>query len=360
MSDKLKINILKKLGRITLNVNQTLPSKGITVIFGPSGSGKTSILKLLSGFMRPDSGIIQMNELWYDSKNKVNVPAYKRPIGYMFQDGRLFPHLNVLQNLEFAKKRASKAMPLDEIISVFELESLLSEYPSVLSGGETRRVALARTVLSAPEILFLDEPLIGLDRARKRSIIPFIENLVKKFDIPCFYVTHDIEEVCRLADHVMLLSSGRVKDFGSLDEILPQLDVATLDTDTKLSSLFSGMIISQDKEFSMINVDIGGAIIKVPGVSRRYSGKKIFIRINADDISIALVPPKKISIQNCIEAMIVGISVDVQSPYALVKARFSDLEITARITRAGVKSLKLTEGKTIYMLIKSVSFDSHL
>jgi molybdate transport system ATP-binding protein len=158
----------------------------------------------------------------------------------------------------------------------------------------------------------------------------------------------------------MLLSSGRVKDFGSLDEILPQLDVATLDTDTKLSSLFSGMIISQDKEFSMINVDIGGAIIKVPGVSRRYSGKKIFVRINADDISIALVPPKKISIQNCIEAMIVGISVDVQSPYALVKARFSDLEITARITRAGVKSLKLTEGKTIYMLIKSVSFDSHL
>jgi molybdate transport system ATP-binding protein len=163
-----------------------------------------------------------------------------------------------------------------------------------------------------------------------------------------------------LADHVILLSSGNVKDSGSLDEILPRLDAASLDSETKLSSLFSGMIVSQDKEFSMVSVDIGGAIIKVPGVSRRYSGKKIFIRINADDISIALVPPKKISIQNCIEAMIVGISVDVQSPYALVKARFSDLEITARITRAGVKSLKLTEGKTIYMLIKSVSFDSHL
>jgi len=361
MSDELNIDIKKSLGDFSIGVKQSLPLEGITVIFGPSGAGKSSLLKLIAGFETSDAGHLSLKDkVWFDSADKINVLPHKRNVGYMFQEGRLFPHMTVRQNLEFAVKRAVKKLSMDKVISAFAVADLLDNSPNTLSGGERRRVALARTVLTAPDILLLDEPLTGLDRAHKREILPFIESLPRDFNIPCLYVTHDIEEVSRLADKVVVMSGGKVSAFGDTIDVLSHLDNTPLQRDYDISSLFEGRITGQDTELQLMQVNIDGVMIYLPMVHQTDIGEALRIRIRARDVAIALRRPADISMRNIIEMKISNIDEDKATAHAIITLIFAGHRLRARITRASLKDLNLCEGQTVFALIKSVSFEGRL
>lgn len=361
MSDKLNINIKKTLGAFNLRVQQELPLSGITAIFGPSGAGKSTLLKLIAGFEMAESGeIILAKQTLFKPADKINIPPHKRPIGYMFQDARLFPHLTVQQNLEFAAKRAAKKISMDNVIDAFDVSDLLAKPPNILSGGERRRVALARTVLIAPDILLLDEPLTGLDRARKRDILPFIESMPQEFGIPCLYVTHDIDEVTRVADHVMVISDGDVSAFGPTGNILSHLDTTPLSEDYDVSSLFTGQVASHDERLQMTEIKAAGTTLHLPFISNAKLGDTLRLRIRASDVAIALTPLKGVSIRNIIPVTITEITQDIRSAHAIVTLDISGEPLRARITRAAVQDLNLKTGQNIYALIKSISFEGRL
>ena len=361
MSDKLNINIQKTLGTFNLEVTQVLPLSGITTIFGPSGAGKSTLLKSIAGFETPDAGGITLaGQTLFNARDKLNMPPHKRPIGYMFQEGRLFPHLTVQQNLDFAAKRAVIKISMDKVVDAFDVEALLPKSPHMLSGGERRRTALARTVLTAPDILLLDEPLTGLDRARKRDILPFIENLPEEFGIPCLYVTHDIEEVTRVADQVLLMSEGQVVAFGPTSDILSQLDTTPLSEDYDVSSLVAGQVTARDEALQMMEIEAASVTLRLPLIASAKLGDNLRLRIRARDVAIALTSPQNVSIRNIIAANVIEIIQDKNAAHAIVTLGVSDLILRARITRAAAADLGLTTGQNVYALIKSISFEGRL
>jgi len=335
--------------------------EGITAIFGPSGAGKSTLLRLIAGFETADTGRLSLGDIvWFDKTNKINTPPHKRAIGYMFQDGRLFPHLTVKHNLEFAAKRASKSIAFDDVVSAFDIGGLLGAYPQTLSGGEQRRAALARTVLTAPDILLLDEPLTGLDRAKKRDILPFIESLPKHFNISCLFVSHDIEEVSRLADRIMVMSEGRVSNFGAAADILGLIDQTPLAEDYDVRSLFEGRIIAHNVALHVMQLDVSGHDIHIPAIKGARIGDNLRLRIRASDVAIALSPPKGVSIRNILTAEILDISADETTSHAIVTLDIKAGQLKARITRAACTDLNLKLGQNVYALIKSISFEGRL
>lgn len=361
MSDRLNINIAKRLGAFTLEVKQSISLGGITAIFGPSGAGKSSLLKLITGFEIPDRGHISLKEkIWFDSADKINHHPHKRRIGYMFQDGRLFPHMTVRGNLIFALKRAPREFSLETVISSFGIEALLDHNPQILSGGEQRRVALARTVLTAPDILLLDEPLTGLDRARKRDILPFIESLPREFNIPCLYVTHDIEEVSRLADRVIVMSEGRISAHGATATILGQLDTTPLHSDYDVSSHFEGRVSQYDDALHLAEVDIGGVSITLPLSQDVTVGDALRLRIRAADIALAVKRPAQVSVRNIFKAQVTQVTENAETAYAMVTLDLNGQDLRARITRASLQDLSFKQGQIVYAMVKSVSFEGRL
>ena len=361
MLDKLNIKLTKSLGSFSVELDELIPMEGITAIFGPSGAGKSTLLRLIAGFETADTGWLSLgNTIWFDKTNKINVAPHKRAIGYMFQDGRLFPHLTVRQNLEFAAKRASQSIALDDVVSAFDIGRLLDASPQTLSGGEQRRAALARTVLTAPDILLLDEPLTGLDREKKRNILPFIESLSSRFNIPCLLVSHDIEEVSRLADNIMVMSEGRVSNFGAAADILGEIDQTPLAQDYDVRSLFKGSITAHDKALHMMQLDVSGYDIHIPAIKGINIGDKLRLRIRASDVALALSSPKGVSIRNILSAIILDISADETASHTIVTLDIKGGQLKARITRAACADLNLKTGQNVYALIKSISFEGRL
>ena len=361
MSDKLNIKFTKTLGSFHLEVNHAVPMDGITAIFGPSGAGKSTLLRLIAGFETAETGHLSLGEtVWFDKADKINIAPHKRSVGYMFQDGRLFPHLSVKQNLEFAMRRAGHSITLDDVTAAFDISGLMQALPQTLSGGEQRRVALARTVLTGPDILLLDEPLTGLDRARKRDILPFIERLPHVFNIPCLLVSHDIEEVSRLADSIMTMSGGRISDFGDAPQILSQIDQTPLAKDYDVSSLFESRITAHDKHIHMMEADIAGDPIQLPAVKNAEIGNTLRLRIRASDVAIALSPPTGVSIRNILPADIIDIAADDSASYAILTLGLKAGQLKARITRAALMELDLQAVMQVHAMIKSISFEGRL
>lgn len=213
-------------GEFNLDVDLRLPATGINVLFGRSGSGKTSLLRCMAGLDRTPHGFMQLAEtVWQD--DAAFVAVHQRQIGYIFQDANLFEHLTARQNLEYAKRRAVKNADIefDRLVELLGIGALLERYPVQLSGGERQRVAMARALLTGPKLLLMDEPLASLDVERKQEILPYLERLAAQFTIPIVYVTHSMDEVARLADHLVIIDAGRVVAQGSLAEILPRLDL---------------------------------------------------------------------------------------------------------------------------------------
>lgn len=355
----LTLQVQKALYGFKLDVNETLSLKGITAVFGPSGAGKSTLLKLIAGLDNADSGQISFGDkIWYD--DKINIPAQKREAGYLFQSGALFSHLSVRDNLRFADKRSKhiqNGITMRGVIDLLDLAPLLTRKPATLSGGETQRAALGRLLLSRPKLLLLDEPMTGLDRAKKRELLPLIKSLPAQFNLPCLYVTHDVDEVTALADHILILKDGRVKAYGPAIEVLNQIDRLPLsDLNIDPGSVFDAKV--SDIINDMMELKIGEAELSLPHQNNLRIGEYVRLKIRSQDVSLATTQPKNISIQNCLAGHITYITSISDTPFFDVTVSLGDDNtLKSRVTRQAIEGLKLGKGQNIFALIKTASLE---
>lgn len=345
----------------TLNVDEAISLSGITALFGPSGGGKSTMLRILAGLERRASGsVIFEGNVWADSAEGAFVPPHRRPVGLVFQDGRLFPHLSVAGNLKFAEKRSpaeKRPIRFDRVVEALDLGALLERKPSGLSGGEKQRVALGRTILSQPELLLLDEPLSALDVRRKGELLPFIEMVPDVFDIPAIFVSHAVDEVARLADQAIILVDGQVAAKGPLPDIFQQMDTQGFTGNFEAGAVIEARVTAHDQEYQLTLLELDGAKLQMPMVSSLNPGDEVRLRIRARDVSLALSKPSDISIRNCLPAVIEAVRAEADTAFAEVLVRVGQQAIRSRITRQSAVELKLAAGGQVFALVKSVSFD---
>ncbi len=364
MSDKgIFVDISLTRGAFNLRVETSVPPQGITAVFGPSGSGKSSFLRAIAGFETPQSGQIALHEhVLFDSAQNIDIPPHKRGAGYMFQDARLFSHLDVRGNLEFAHSRApTGGASFEHIVEAFDIGGLLRAQVSTLSGGERQRVAMARTVLSRPSILLLDEPLAALDAARKSELMPFIRRLSSEFGMSVLYVSHDLKEVGTLANTILCLKEGQLTASGPAIDLLPQLQIGDA-MQIDRSTWFDAKISHCDTALSAATLSLSADHkLILPLTQAMRASDKCRVAIRADDVSIALSPPHGISIQNILDARVKSITQDGARVH--VKLYLPDVdtilpELSAFITPLAQSKLQLKPGQSVSALVKSVSLSA--
>lgn len=359
-ADVLKISASVAHQGFTLDVDEAIPLEGVTAVFGPSGAGKTTLLNLIAGFTRPSIGAVKFrDEVWVDTSARAWVPAHKRCIGVLFQDARLFPHYSVAGNLAYADRRSSGGQhgySCDDIIEATGIGPLLDRAPATLSGGERQRVALARTLLTRPDILLFDEPLAALDRNRKTELLPFLDELPRRFGIPCLYVSHDVDEVSRIADRVMMLEQGRVSAFGPTERVLGSFGLAAGRNPYEAGSVLHGTVRQHDTALGLTEIAIGDNSIWLPLHDSIESDAEIKLKLSARDVAIAVSMPSGLSIQNVLSGTITSIAAPDGSAFCNVEVEVGTQALKSRITRKAAEALALTVGQPVYALIKSASF----
>ena len=343
----------------TLDIAFSAPSPGTTVLFGPSGSGKSSTLLAIAGLLRPSRVHVSIDsEVLADTGHRVFVPPEQRRIGLVFQDGKLFPHLDVADNLRFGLRRVPKAVQqtigFDDIVSLLGLERLLAQRPHTLSGGEKQRVALGRALLSQPRLLLLDEPLASLDEARRAEILPYLLTLKRTHMLPIVYVTHAMAELAMLAEHVVLLGDGQVQASGSLLDVSanPALPTALRDD---AGSVLRMRIIDHDAYSRLTRLQAGPLRLDVPLLEGR-SGM-VRVRVPAREIILARSQPSAISINNVISGRVRLMREDNARNIVLVQVSVGDNILLARVTRNAIARLGLEQGAAVIALVKSSSLD---
>jgi molybdate transport system ATP-binding protein len=355
----LEIDVTRQLGALKLEANFSCAASGVIALFGRSGAGKTSLVNMLAGLLRPDRGrIVLRGQTLFDSQRGIDLPPEKRRLGYVFQEGRLFPHLSVRGNLTYGWKRipaAERRIGLDQVVGLLGLEALLGRHPSALSGGEKQRVALGRALLANPRLLLMDEPLAALDQPRKEEILPFIEHLKDELDLPIVYVSHSMQEIIRLADTLVLVSNGRVEAVGPLEELTSRLDLRPLTGRYEAGAVLSTTVAGQDRSFGLTELRFAGGRLRVPHLNLPL-GQKLRVRVRARDVSIALESPKNISILNILPCTIKVIG-EEKSPQVDLQLDAGGAPLWARVTARSCAALKLRPGLEVYALIKSVAID---
>lgn len=349
------------LGQFQLDAEFNLPESGISVLFGPSGCGKTTLLRCLAGLNRLEGQFDINGENW--QSEEYFLPVHKRPVGYVFQEASLFPHLSVRANLLFGQKRVKTAQNTNGYISFDRLVELLSIGPLLersvvrLSGGERQRIAIARALLTNPRLLLMDEPLSALDSRNKAEIIHYLERLHRELTIPIIYVTHSHEEVSRLADYVVVMETGRTVAAGEVNAIFSRLDLP-IQHDEVAGSVLNGVVAEADRQWGLVRVAVTGESIWCRDTGLEL-GDKVRVRVLARDVSVALKPLVDSSILNCLEAQIVEIKDDARNSIALVRLEISDPDgmqyIVARLSRKSISQLDLKIGQSIWAQIKSVA-----
>lgn len=348
----LSLNFMQQQGAHQLEIDLQIPAKGITAIFGVSGAGKTSLINAISGLTQPQRGRIELNDrLLFDAEQKVALPPEKRRIGYVFQDARLFPHYRVRGNLQYGMAPAMKAQ-FDSLVSLLGLEALLSRFPLSMSGGEKQRVAIGRALLTAPDMLLLDEPLASLDLPRKRELMPYLQKLAKQVDIPMLYVSHSLDEILHLADNVLVLDAGKVKAFGPLERVWSSSAMRPWLPVSELTSVLRVQVLEQHPDYPMTALSLGDQHIWVSRVNQPVK-TPLRIRIASSDVSLALQPPQHTSIRNILPAQVVEL-LEVGDQVE-VKLRIGISELWARITPWARDELGIRPDQWLYAQIKSVS-----
>src|SRR6185295_15117950 len=319
-------------------------SPGVSALFGPSGAGKSTIINAIAGLIAPEFGRIVINgETLLDTERGLSVPARARRIGVVFQDTRLFPHLDVQGNLLYGSRRApvkSDASRTAAVVGLLGLEGLLNRRPRTLSGGERSRVALGRALLMNPRALLLDEPLAALDAARKAEILPYLERLVHETQIPMLYVSHSLDEVARLADRMIVIDKGRVVAEGSVFDLSARLDLVAG------SPLLPGVILqakiaAHDEAHALTELELAGESVVVPRIAKAI-GETVRIRIDAPDVMLALSRPEGVSANNILPVLVTAI--EQTGPNADVQLALKEARLVARITRRSLERLALKPG----------------
>lgn len=350
-----------KLARtdFTLDVDIELPGKGVSVFYGHSGSGKTTLLRCIAGLEQSAQGHISFNGHTWQDKARF-VPTYQRPLGYVFQEASLFPHLTAEQNIHFALKRAAKAnkpeantMSLADTIDLLGIQAVLKRYPGQMSGGERQRVAIARALLAKPKLLLMDEPLASLDLARKQEILPYLEQLKRELDLPIIYVSHSLDEVSRLADFLVVLNNGKVTAQGSLMDMQSSLDFP-IKSGEDTGVVLEGRITERDTQWHLAKISLssGDLWFRDYGLAE---GEMVRIRVLARDISLSLDQQRNSSISNSFSAVVVDFRMDDHEGLVLVQLKSKEDIFIARITARSAHQLKITPGKKVWLAIKSVA-----
>ena len=357
----LQINIARSAFQLNLDIQ--LPGQGITAIFGPSGSGKTTLLRAVAGLEKNPQGLIQIGEnIWQDTKQGIYIPTWQRPLGYVFQESSLLPHLSAAENLNFGLKRVLKSAnsaptaankALQASIELLGIGGLLQRMPDELSGGERQRVAIARAIAMQPQLLLMDEPLASLDAARRQEIFPWLARLRDELKMPMLYVTHSAEEVARLADHLVVLDQGHVKAQGSVSAVLTQV-VNPVVVGEDAGALIAGCIGAVDAQWHLSRVDFDGGCIWMRDAGLPV-GKAVRIRILARDVSLAISEPTNTSIQNQLRVSIQSITSDPHPSQVMVVLKCGAEEVLARVTNRAVNELALQVGMPVWAQVKSVA-----
>jgi molybdate transport system ATP-binding protein len=396
----LRVAALKKRDGFTLQAEFEAPTPGVVALFGRSGCGKTTLVNLISGLLAPDEGRIQLNDtILTDTRARVSVPVEERRIGYVFQDPRLFPHFSVLGNLRYGLKRSqrrwggggmgasgraasgqaalgraasgagayaarmsdtSKDVPsigFDEVVELLGLGRLLERRPHQLSGGERQRVGLGRALLSQPRLLLLDEPLASLDIARRDEVLPYLEALRDRLALPMVYVSHQFEEVLRLATHVVLMDAGRVVASGTLHEVSVRPELRAIVGPDAVGSVLDGVVTRVDPSQGTADVRLGHGTLHV-SLENVAVGASVRIQLLARDILLATQKPQGLSVRNELQGVIAEMMPD-EHDGVLVKVDIGGEVVLARITQDAVTALSLQPGSRVWALVKAVSTRGH-
>ncbi|MBM4189368.1 MAG: molybdenum ABC transporter ATP-binding protein [Betaproteobacteria bacterium] len=338
-----------------LQVDVRLPMQGVTAFFGPSGSGKTTLLRLIAGLEKPARGFLQVGTaVWQDGPQ--GLPTHQRRVGYVFQEARLFPHLSVAENLAYGQRRAGSPQGTQvdraRLLQMLGIEALLTRRPERLSGGEAQRVAIARALLTDPQILLMDEPLAALDAARKAEILPYLERLHAESQIPIIYVSHQFEEVARLADHLVLLEAGQVVASGPLSELTTRLDLP-LAYRAEAEAIIDAQVVEHDTAFHLTRVAFAGGHLWLPLHSAPI-GSLVRVRVRARDVSLTLAAQTGTSILNILPAVLTDLAEESDSQ-VMLGLDVGGTRFLSRVTRKSVSLLDLVPGKTVFAQIKGVA-----
>jgi molybdate transport system ATP-binding protein len=351
---------LTRAGGFTLDVNLSLPERGVSMLFGPSGCGKTTLLRCLAGLERGARGrVVVGGEVWQDETRFV--PPHERAVGVVFQDAALFEHLSVRGNLDYGRRRIPRgqARPAQgTAIELLGIEALLDRRPASLSGGERQRVAIARALAMAPRLLLLDEPLASLDAQRKREVLPFLDRLHQSLALPMVYVTHALTEVTRLGDHVVLMQDGRITGSGATLQMLSQLE-GPLAHDEDAGVVLPCTVGARDARWHLARMDFDGGSLVVRDGGHAI-GAAVRVRVPARDVSLALAEPKDSSIVNTLRGEVRALVPDTHPAAALALVQVGDaghggVSLIARLTHQSADRLRLAPGVAVWVQIKSVA-----
>lgn len=355
---KLIFEARRKLGAFQLDAAFNSDG-GVTALFGASGSGKTSVIRLLTGLSRPDEGrIIFDDDVIVDTERGIFLPKHKRRFGVVFQDDRLFPHLSVRQNLNYGRWFVPKAKRDDSFASIVDLLGLgflLERRPGNLSGGEKQRVAIGRALLSSPRLLLMDEPLAALDETRKAEILPYLEALRDKMNIPIIYVSHSVNEVARLADKVIVMDNGSVAMAGAVTDVLNQPSMSLGHSRKEAGTLIEGKVIHHDTTHRLTTIGFESSKFFVSG-PEVAEGKTVRMYVLAKDVMLSTVYPQSVSALNILEGKIAAIMTNAEGTVD-IQIDCQGTALLSRITTLSRDRMALQDGMTVYAIVKTVALE---
>ena len=354
----IEVDVAHRFGAFELEA-RFISNGRLTAFFGQSGSGKTSLVNVIGGLIRPHRGrIVVDGTTLVDTSSGVFVPTHRRRVGYVFQEGRLFPHLTVRQNLTFGRwfrPRQERKIRLETVLDLLGISHLLERRPGALSGGEKQRVAIGRALLTAPRVLLMDEPLAALDDERKAEILPFIERLRDEANVPIIYVSHSLAEVSRLANTIVVLRNGRVAAIGDPAEVLNRTELVPQDAAEEAGAVIEARISDHDIKFGLTTLRSEAGQLRAPHLELPI-GTAVRVRIRARDVMIATAPPVGLSALNVLPGKLLALKKAGESVIE-VYIDCSGVTLGARLTRKSVETFGLKPGMAVYAILKSVALD---
>lgn len=354
-----EVSLRHRLGDFALDITFTA-GPGVTALFGPSGAGKSTVIAALSGLMRPDEGrIVVGDRVLLDRAAGIDLPPHRRRVGLVFQDGRLFPHLSVRQNLTYGGRFAPADAPgasFDQIVDLLGIGALLDRPPAALSGGEKQRVAIGRALLARPAVLALDEPLAALDGPRKAAILPFLERLRDQAGLPILYISHSPDEVARLANTLVLIEAGRVIAAGPVAQVMASADAARLFGARDAGSVIEATITGHDPD-GVTRLDSAAGPLLLPAIAAA-PGTALRLRVHAQDVILSLTAPVGLSALNILPVRVIGLDADSGGVLARLAAGPGAAPLLARVTRRSAETLGLHPGLALHAVLKAVAVAS--
>ncbi len=354
----IEVDVAHRLGAFALDVRFTSAGR-LTAFFGQSGAGKTSLVNVIGGLIRPDRGRIAVDgTTLVDTASGIFVPTHRRRVGYVFQEGRLFPHLTVRQNLMFGRwfrPPLERKVQLETVLDLLGIGHLLQRRPGALSGGEKQRVAIGRALLASPRLLLMDEPLAALDDERKAEILPFIERLRDEANVPIIYVSHSLAEVGRLANSIVVLRNGRVAAAGDPAEVLSRSALVPQDAVEEAGAVIEARISQHDIQFGLTMLQSKAGLLRAPHLDLP-TGTTVRVRIRARDVMIANAPPVGLSALNVLPGKVIELK-DSGETAVEVAIDCNGVKLWARLTRKSVETLGLRSELPVYAILKSVALD---